>query len=302
MAHREPYRLKAHIDDACTACGLCCDTCPDVFEMGDDIAQVVVDYVPEEHEGAVEQAVEECPMEAITTVRVQARHFEQVLLLYLTLDGRIKVLPLFRDQDGKLIRDTETRLEFYFVNKLRARLMEKVEELEELLSKDPLPEKEIQAFFERNPEFILDGEYCEALPHVVLEDASGRRLIPDFILRPEAAVHVPAKIVELKLPSVPVSHSYPRGEMFSQRVIRAIGQLKRYYRYFTCDENRRRFFETYRFDVYMPRLCLIIGKDVTEIDEETYQDLKATLMGIDIQTYQEVLSNFRSRVEQILGK
>ncbi len=57
--------MKVRIDDTCTACGLCVDTCPEVFEMGDDMAQVLVDEVPEEHEEAVQQAADECPVEAI---------------------------------------------------------------------------------------------------------------------------------------------------------------------------------------------------------------------------------------------
>ncbi|MFC1652629.1 ferredoxin [Planctomycetota bacterium] len=53
------------IDDACTACGLCCDTCPEVFRMGDDIAEVYDSEVPEEHQAQAEQAAEECPVGAI---------------------------------------------------------------------------------------------------------------------------------------------------------------------------------------------------------------------------------------------
>ena len=57
--------MKASIEDTCTACGLCCDTCPEVFEMGSDRAQVKVEEVPAEHEDAVQQAADECPVEAI---------------------------------------------------------------------------------------------------------------------------------------------------------------------------------------------------------------------------------------------
>jgi ferredoxin len=58
--------MKVRIDeDSCTACGLCVESCPDVFEMGDDIAQVTVDDVPAELEDAVQQAADECPAEAI---------------------------------------------------------------------------------------------------------------------------------------------------------------------------------------------------------------------------------------------
>ncbi|MFA5239501.1 MAG: ferredoxin [Phycisphaerae bacterium] len=58
--------MNAKIEDTCTSCGLCVDTCPEVFEMGPDMAQVIVDEVPPEFEDAVLQAAEECPIEAIT--------------------------------------------------------------------------------------------------------------------------------------------------------------------------------------------------------------------------------------------
>ena len=31
--------MKVSIEDTCTACGLCCDTCPEVFEIGLDQPQ-----------------------------------------------------------------------------------------------------------------------------------------------------------------------------------------------------------------------------------------------------------------------
>ena len=58
--------MKVTIQDTCTACGLCVDTCPDVFEMGEDIAQVKVGEVPEGLEADAQQASDECPAEAIT--------------------------------------------------------------------------------------------------------------------------------------------------------------------------------------------------------------------------------------------
>jgi len=57
--------MRVRIEDTCTACGLCVDTCPDVFEMGADMAEVIADVVPTEHEDAVQQAADECPVEAI---------------------------------------------------------------------------------------------------------------------------------------------------------------------------------------------------------------------------------------------
>lgn len=57
--------MKVRIEDSCTACGLCVDTCPEVFTMGDNIAEVIVDTVPAELEEAAQQAADECPVEAI---------------------------------------------------------------------------------------------------------------------------------------------------------------------------------------------------------------------------------------------
>lgn len=58
--------MKVKIEaDLCTACDLCVDTCPDVFEMGDDVAVVKVDTVPEGLEDEVQEAIDSCPSEAI---------------------------------------------------------------------------------------------------------------------------------------------------------------------------------------------------------------------------------------------
>lgn len=57
--------MIVRIEDTCTACGLCVDTCPEVFDMGDEMAIVIVDEVPAEYEETAQQAADECPVEAI---------------------------------------------------------------------------------------------------------------------------------------------------------------------------------------------------------------------------------------------
>jgi ferredoxin len=57
--------MKARVTEDCIACGRCIEICPDVFEMGEDIAQVRVDEVPEEFEEATQEASDECPTSAI---------------------------------------------------------------------------------------------------------------------------------------------------------------------------------------------------------------------------------------------
>jgi ferredoxin len=58
-------KAKVNADD-CTGCELCVQTCPEVFEMQDDIAVVTANEVPAVAEETCRQAVEECPVECIS--------------------------------------------------------------------------------------------------------------------------------------------------------------------------------------------------------------------------------------------
>lgn len=53
------------VEDLCTGCGLCADTCSDVFEMKDDKAVVKTDSIPDDSVNCSKEAVSNCPVEAI---------------------------------------------------------------------------------------------------------------------------------------------------------------------------------------------------------------------------------------------
>ena len=57
--------MKVIIDEICTACGLCADTCPDVFCVDCDRVKVIANPVPPEQEDIAQHVSEECPVEAI---------------------------------------------------------------------------------------------------------------------------------------------------------------------------------------------------------------------------------------------
>ena len=60
--------MKVAVDaDDCAGHGACVVTCPAVFRIGDDgYAEVLVDDVPSDLAGDVEQAALECPTQAIS--------------------------------------------------------------------------------------------------------------------------------------------------------------------------------------------------------------------------------------------
>ena len=60
--------MKVSIDrDGCIGCGLCTETCPEVFKMGSDgFAEVAAEPTPE-NEAAVREAADGCPGSVIST-------------------------------------------------------------------------------------------------------------------------------------------------------------------------------------------------------------------------------------------
>lgn len=55
---------KVWIEEGCTACGLCVDLCPEVFEL-DDEASVKKDVDLNANEACIKEAAESCPVEVI---------------------------------------------------------------------------------------------------------------------------------------------------------------------------------------------------------------------------------------------
>jgi ferredoxin len=59
--------MKAKVDqDVCIGSGNCEATCPTIFKVVDGKSQVQVDTVPEKEESCVEEAVDGCPVGAIS--------------------------------------------------------------------------------------------------------------------------------------------------------------------------------------------------------------------------------------------
>ena len=55
---------KVWIEEGCTACGLCEDTCPEVFKV-EDIAIVIEGVNFDDYEDQIKEAADSCPVEVI---------------------------------------------------------------------------------------------------------------------------------------------------------------------------------------------------------------------------------------------
>jgi ferredoxin len=63
---RKEMHMKVKVDaDLCTACGVCEEICPEVFEVTEEVAELKADEVPAEHEDSCRESAESCPTEAI---------------------------------------------------------------------------------------------------------------------------------------------------------------------------------------------------------------------------------------------
>ena len=59
--------MRANVDqDLCIGCGLCASLCPEVFKMNDDDKAQAITDTTDENRDAVQEAMDGCPVSAIS--------------------------------------------------------------------------------------------------------------------------------------------------------------------------------------------------------------------------------------------
>lgn len=139
-----------------------------------------------------------------------------------------------------------------------------------------LPEADFQRFLEENPSVLLAlGPYRRAVPHVVLHEDDGQKLIPDFFL--EVADRRGADLLDLKLPSARIDLRQPRRERLRAGIHEAVAQLRTYRDWFRSAEHRRHFLTETHIKCFLPRAIIVFGRSMDFQSHVDRQRLEATL-------------------------
>jgi len=227
-------------------------------------------------------------------------HSERVLdenLALALIDNVIRLVSITPDGQYKYI---DAAQEFHNILYLGVSetisLRMAVEEFESLINNPKVRERDIQNFFERNPDFIINDEYKQAHGHVVLINSKSERLIPDFVLEPIDQTKL-CDLLELKPPSARIVVLKKNRMRFSSAVLEACAQLRTYSRYFNDQNNRNAFEKSYAgLRAFKPKMFVIIGRQ-GNIDPITIRDIQTDLPNLILRSYDEVLARMKWKLD-----
>jgi hypothetical protein len=215
------------------------------------------------------------------------------------LENKIKLVSFTKD--GRFNYKDETQkyhniiYPFHFEE---ASLSVAIEEFEYLINNKKADEDDFQDFLERNPKFILNDEYKQAHPHIILAKTGREKLIPDFVLEP---INQPAfcDLLELKLPTANIFVMKKNRQHFSAAITEAARQLQVYHDYFNETANRNKFQQTYpHLQIYKPKMFLIIGRQ-TPHDALIKRDIQATAPQLIINNFDDLLARMKWKKEKL---
>lgn len=225
----------------------------------------------------------------------QALGGEEQLALAL-INDKIRLVSISPDGEYRFIDGAQRFHNILYVVASETRALQMaVEEFEDLINDLKVKEQDFQDFFQRNPDFILNDEYKEAHPHVVLSNRDGEQLIPDFVLEPVDQSSL-CDLMELKLPSTQVFILKKNRLRFSAAVLEAAAQLRAYNRYFDEEGNRKTFEDAYPgLRAFKPKMFVIIGRQGT-VNPIARRDIETDLPNLILHTYDELLTRMKWKV------
>ncbi len=172
---------------------------------------------------------------------------------------------------------------------------------ERMINNPSLKEKDFQLFFQRHPEFLLDGNYDSYWSETNLRSKeSGDHIRPDFVLQPQMSRSIPWNwnVVDLKRHDVALLTSKRFHTDLSRYVVRVITQLRNYRDFFEDPRNADILKKKFGGVVPNPKLTAIIGR-LPKSGRNEYMKHRNRNPDVNIITYDEVLEVRRVKVDKM---
>jgi hypothetical protein len=153
------------------------------------------------------------------------------------------------------------------------------------------PESVFQSFLQKNPHLVLRDAFGElwAKPKLRFPEAQDKFYVPDFVMKPKIAAHLGTnwEIMDIKLPNDPLLTTGRFHPAFSQKLTRAIQQLRDYRGYFSRTDTREELQARFGYHPRNPRLAVLIGRQHRAAELEVAQGTAA--LDVSIITYDDLL-------------
>ena len=223
---------------------------------------------------------------------------EEELIALGLFGNKIKLVSLTKDGTYRFLDDFENIHNILYVASSQAAAFKAaIDELEEMVNNPKAKEKDFQAFFERNPDFILTDEYKKPHAHIMLTRDDGETLIPDFILEPVSESDL-ADLLELKLPSAPIYVMKKNRPRYSAAVAEACAQLREYCAFFDEEKYRRAIQKDYGLLCYKPKMFVIIGRK-GNVNPLEVRRIQSDMPNMYLRTYDDILYRMKYRLASL---
>jgi thioredoxin len=215
-------------------------------------------------------------------------------LVGLTLiNDELKLVSFTKDNDFKFLSENEQKCSllysFYFES---VAIKEAISELEHLINNVKTKESDLQDFFNRYPDFIINDDYKSAHPHIILERDEGN-LIPDYVLEP--INNKLSDILDIKLPKTKVYTLKKNRPRYSSAVMEACAQLREYGSFFDEKVNRDRIFEKYGLTIYKPRMIVVIGRR-SAVDPLVIRRIEKDTPELYLKNYDDIIERMKNKI------
>ncbi len=217
-------------------------------------------------------------------------------------DNKIKLVSLTKDGRYNFLDETQKYHNIIYPSFFETIALElAIEEFEFLINNSKSNEHDFQKFFEHNPDFILNDEYKQAHPHVVLSREKEGELITDFVLEPVSQNSF-CDLLELKLPSAKTYVLKKNREHFSAAITQAAAQLRVYAHFFNEEKNRSNFQQIYpHLKIYKPKMFLIIGRE-SNASPMIKREIQSEYPQLIINNFDDLLARMKWKKKRLENK